>query len=143
MCHVLCLFPPCLPNFFNGRLVDFILLDPFIQLNIWHTTERMRWTTSWFKVHNRSLKNHGVDFSYHVWSNVSLIRGIIWDISVHNIQKVKFCFSLVCIYNKVIKTFEVNVDQQNKAVKFREKIDNRCATPHIEFDVIWYSMSPW
>ena len=38
------------------------------------------------------LKPHGFDSSYHIWTNVSVRRGVIWGISVHGIHKGEVLF---------------------------------------------------
>ena len=47
------------------------------------------------------LLSRVVDFSYHIQSDVSVRRGIIWGISVHNIHKGEVLFL------KIAKTYEV------------------------------------
>ena len=47
------------------------------------------------------LLSRVVDFSYHMQSDVSVRRGIIWGISVHNIHKGEVLFL------KIAKTYEV------------------------------------
>ena len=47
------------------------------------------------------LLSRVVDFSYHIQSDVSVRRGIIWGISVHNINKGEVLFL------KIAKTYEV------------------------------------
>ena len=68
----------------------------------------------------------GMDSSYHVLqTNVSVRRGIIWGISVHNIHKKEGFFSLVCAFKKAIKNFKVKVDVQRWVPRFQQifKID--------------------
>ena len=48
-----------------------------------------------------TLLSRVVDFSYHIQSDVSVRRGIIWGISVHNIHKGEVLFL------KIAKTYEV------------------------------------
>ena len=47
------------------------------------------------------LLSRVVDFSYHIQSDVSVRRGIIWGISVQNIHKGEVLFL------KIAKTYEV------------------------------------
>ena len=54
----------------------------------------------------------GMDSSYYIWTNVSVRRYIIWGISVRNVHRERYCFSLVCSFKKVIKNFEVKVGVQ-------------------------------
>ena len=58
----------------------------------------------------------GVDSSYHIQSSMSVRRGIIWDISIHNIRKGEGLFEkrnqikVVCAFKKGTKKLEVNID---------------------------------
>ena len=49
------------------------------------------------------------------------MKGIIWGTIVHDIHKGEVSISLVCTFKKAIKKFEVNVDSQKKALRFRGK----------------------
>ena len=82
-----------------------------------------------------SSLTEGVDFTYHVWTNMSVRRVIIWGISVHSIHKEEVLFlSLVCTCKKAsINKFEVYVDVQNGALRFRGK--------HLTIDVLVSSNS--
>ena len=61
-----------------------------------------------------------MDSSYRVHNNVSVRRDIIWDISIQGIHKGVVLFSLVCALEKAIKIYEVKVDEQKGALRFRE-----------------------
>jgi hypothetical protein len=57
------------------------------------------------------LLHGGLDSSYHVWTNMSVKGGIIWDISAHSIHKGdSLIFLKLCIIKKAIKSVEVKVD---------------------------------
>ena len=38
----------------------------------------------------------------------------------------RYCFSLVCTFEKVVYLFKVKVDAQKGALRFRNFFDNRC-----------------
>ena len=68
----------------------------------------------------------GLDSSYHIQTNVTIRRGIISSISVHNIhEREVIFFFVVCTFEKTIKNVEVKVDVQKGALGFRENFDNR------------------
>ena len=76
-----------------------------------------------------ALWAQGVDCSYHIQTNVSLRRSIVQGIIVHNIcmRERYYCF-LVCTYEKAINIVEVKIDVQKRALRFREKTNNRCVS---------------
>ena len=42
-----------------------------------------------------------------------------------------YYFSLLCTLKKAIKNYEVKVDVQKGALRFREKVDNGCVSSNI------------
>ena len=50
----------------------------------------------------------------------------------------RYFFSLLRTFKKSTKNFEVYVDSQKGAPRFRGKIDNKCATPNMIFSVTYY-----
>jgi hypothetical protein len=50
--------------------------------------------------------------------------------SLHSIHDGDVLFFARCAFKKIIKNFEVKVDVQNRALRFREKVDSRCVNFH-------------
>jgi hypothetical protein len=82
-------------------------------------------------------ENLGVDSSYHICTNVSVRKGILFEALVYVLHlRERYYFSLVCIFKKVIILFfEVKVDVQKGVVRFREKFNTRCVS-FIQFTFI-------
>ena len=64
-----------------------------------------------WEVEMECLLHHlGMDYSHHIRINVSVIRGIIWDISAHSLHKGEVLFFSSVYIEMVIIKFEVKVD---------------------------------
>ena len=50
-----------------------------------------------------AFQARGVDYSYHIRSNVSVERAIVQGISVHSKHKGEVLFSIGCTFIKAIK----------------------------------------
>ena len=67
-------------------------------------------------------KSLGARPSHHVRTNMSVRRGIIFEALAYiaNIREMCY-FSIGCTYKKAIKYFEVKVDVQKWALRFRKE----------------------
>ena len=55
----------------------------------------------------------GVDSSYHIWTNMSIERGVLWDIIVHSIHvKERYSFFYSVYIQQGYYYFELNIDVQ-------------------------------
>lgn len=62
-----------------------------------------------------------MDSSYHVRTDVTARKDIFWGISVDTICKGEVLVSLVCIFKKGTKKYEVKLEVQDEALSFRGK----------------------
>jgi hypothetical protein len=70
----------------------------------------------------------GVDSSYIVQTNVS-VKGVLFEALTYiEYIRERFCFSSLCTLRKAIKNFDVMLNQQRRALKAKEKVDNRCVS---------------
>ena len=64
------------------------------------------------------------------------VSRFILGVSVPNIIRERYCFTLVCTFNKAFKNIKLMVDVQKGAIRVGNNIDNRCATLNMIFSVI-------